>query len=62
MKIIWLPFLFYVLIAQNKEMSALEIIGEIDKNMNASLKFDNNLILINLPNLILEMCNNLNLD
>ena len=38
MKIIWLPFLFSVLIAQNKEMSALEIIGEIDKNMNAKTR------------------------
>jgi hypothetical protein len=33
-----------------------------DKNMNARLKFDDNLVLINLPNLILDMCNKLNLD
>ena len=38
MKIIWLAFLFSVLVAQNKEMSALEIIGEIDKNMNAKTR------------------------
>ena len=34
-KIKTLAYLFSVLVAQNKEMSALEIIGEIDKNMNA---------------------------
>ena len=38
MKIVWLTFLFSVLVAQNKEMSALEIIGEIDKNMNAKTR------------------------
>ena len=38
MKIIWLAFLFSVLVAQNKEMSILEIIGEIDKNMNAKTR------------------------
>ena len=38
MKIIWLTFLFSVLVAQNKEMSALEIMGEIDKNMNAKTR------------------------
>jgi hypothetical protein len=33
-----------------------------DENMNARLKFDDNLVLINLPNMIFDMCNKLNLD